>query len=192
MAAPSSVISSIKDRLRIPATDTSFNSRLEAAYERALSELARETDLFASIQQIPTVVGQAKYTVAAGTTRVLAVIHNGEVLFLVPSRSLDLLTSWQTDGPGTPEEWTMDKLPSAGPLDFALHPAPAVAGSGDAGLTVIREGKPANDNPPAHFYPFLIYKTAAIFSLESTEERDPRAGEIWNALADVWRELLTV
>ena len=190
MSIPPQLLSLTKDLLRIPDDETVFNNRLEYAFQKALIELVRTTNFFAHIQQIPTVAEQAMYTVAAGTTRVLAVLHDRNGLLLVSSRSLDLLTTWQMDEPGEPEAWTQDKLPNATPLQFAIHPKPDNAETGEAGLTVIRIGTPVNDNPPQHFYPFLQYRTAAIFCSESTEERDPAAAEFWGALADVWKELL--
>ena len=185
-------MNAIRDLLRIPLTDAIPTSRLESAYQRALTELTRTSDLFAHIQQIPTVVDQGTYTATDGTTRILAALHNGMTLMLVSSRSLDLLTTWQNDAPGDPEEWTMDKIPHTSALDFALHPRPTVAATGVDGVTIIRIGSPVNDDPPKHCYPYLLYKSASIYSNESREERDPQAAELWAGFADLWRELLII
>lgn len=142
------------------------------------------------IQQIPSVTNQSVYTVADGTTRILAVLHDRVLLKLESSRSLDLLTNWQTAGSGEPEEWTIDKIPGATPLDFAIHPAPDTDGSEGAGLTVIRMGLPVNDDPPQHCYAYFVYKTAAIFLAENTEEHDTQAMEFFSAIADAWKELI--
>lgn len=192
MAAPSLILSAVRDLLRIPDSDTTFNVRLEAAFQTALLELTNATDLFATVQQIPAVATQSLYTAAVDTTRVLAVLHNRTQLMLVPSRSMDLLTTWQHDEPGDPEEWTMDKLPSAGPLQFAIHPTPLANATGAAGLTIFKIGLPLNDNPMPYVYPFLVYRVAAIFTGENTEEHDTAAQQLWSALADVWKELLTM
>jgi hypothetical protein len=190
MATPAQILQAAKDLLRIPDEDTTSDVRLASAYQRALMELTRESDLFTHIQQIPTVAEQAKYTAAPGTTRILAVLHDRTLLMLAPSRSLDLLTDWQNEEPGEPEEWLMDKISgSSSPLEFAIRPRPESAGSGDAGLTLIRIGTPVNDDPPKQCYPFLLFKTLAIYTTEDTEDHDTGAATLFDALASVWREL---
>lgn len=197
MAIPSALLGSVKDLLRLPTTTATFDIRIEAAYQRALIELTRETDLFAAEQQISSVTDQSIYTTGDGTARILAVLYDRAQLMLVPSRSLDLLTTWQTDGSGVPEEWTADKIPpgldgltSISPLQFAIHPAPDVDGSGQAGLLVYAMAIPANDDPPIWCYPYLIYRTCAIYTGESTEERDPQAAQLWDGIAGIFRELM--
>ncbi len=195
---PSLLLTAVKDVLRIPSADTAFDARLQSSYEQALQEWTRETDLLVSTQEIAAVEEQSLYAAPDGTTRVLAVFHNGTHLLLVPSRSLDLLSTWQTAASGDPQEWTMDKVPpgldgasSISPLQFAVHPAPDTDGSGEAGLLLLHVGVPSSDAPPAYMTPYLIYKTAAMFVEENTEERDVQAGQLWEAIAGVWRELIT-
>lgn len=199
MAIPLTVSSLVQDLLRIlNVPGVEITNKIETAYQRALTELARETDFFASEQDISAIADLSIYTAAAGTTRILAALHNRTLLRLVSSRSLDLLTSWQTFRAGEPEEWVQDKLPpgldgvlSISPLNFAVHPAPEIDGaSWDKGITLIRMGLPVNDDPPSWMYPYLIYKTVSIFTGESTEDRDPQASEWFGALADVWKQLL--
>lgn len=187
MSMSPSLLAACQDLLRIPAADTTFNVRLEAAYQRALTDLTRETDFFAYIQSVPTVAGRSLHTAASGTTRILAVFHQ-RALRLVPSRSLDLLARWETPDT-TPQTWSQDKFPGApSPLVFSVNPAPAE--TTDVGLTVLRIGIPPGDLPPRQFFPYLLFKTVSLFCLEDTEERDMLAGNFWDALAGIWRELL--
>lgn len=190
MAIPLPLLMAVKELLRIPDPITTFNARIDNAYIQALNELTRESDLFATVQLIDAVAGQSLYTAAPGTTRILAVQHNQTQLMLVPSRSLDLLTAWGTDDPGEPEIWCQDKLPGAGPLQFAIHPRPLVDATGLAGLVLYRIGLPANDTPPVWMFPYFIYRSAALFSDADTEDRDHDAAQIWDGVASVWKELL--
>jgi hypothetical protein len=189
MTMPPALLSAARDLLRQPETDSAYDARLEAAFQRALADFIRETDFFAFLQKIPTVAGQSVYVTLNGTSRILAVFHRS-TLRLVPSRSLDLLALWDPVPP-QPEMWSMDKIPNAPTTEqFTVYPAPTQSESGDGGLTVLRLGPPLSDNPPLQFYPYLLFKTLAMFCLEDTEERDLLAGNFWDALAGIWREVL--
>lgn len=188
MAMPVALMAAARDLLRQPDTETGYNLRLEAAYQRMLQDFVREEDHFIFMLTLPTVAGQATYTAPTGTTRILAVFYKGTTLRLVPSRSLDLLATWES-APVNPETWSLDKIPNFPlPPQFVIHPPPLV--SDPTGLTILRAGVPTEDRPPLQYWPFFLFSTLAYFCLEDTEERDLLAGNFWGALAGVWREVL--
>lgn len=197
MAIPARILDAAKNLLRLPASNTAFDGRIQQGYEQALLELTRSTDLFSAEVQIAAVADQSMYATPTGVTRILGVAHNQQQLPLVPSRSMDLLTEWQVGRSGTPEVWVYDKLPpgidfglETSPLQFVVHPAPEISATGVAGFIVTVIRPPTNDAPPMWLEPYLIYTTVAAFSNDSTEERDVEAATFWSALADVWKELI--
>ncbi len=199
MTIPAQILTMAKNLLRIPSTDASFDTRINNHYFDALYELTKETDLFSGIHAIDAVVSQSIYATDEGTTRILMALYNGTQLLPVPSLSLDLLSTWQTEVAGDPEEWVQDKIPpsldgltNVTPLQFAVHPAPQVGGTNGAGLTVVTIALPADDVIPQWIYPYLIYRIAALFSDSSTEERDHNAAQLWDGLAGLWKELLVM
>lgn len=198
MAIPTRILTLVKTLLRIPSAVTTFDARIQSAYERELLELTRNTDLFASEEQISAVTGQAVYTASTGTTRILGVLHNQVELPLVPSRTMDLLTDWQEGQQGTPESWTYDRidpiralLAEVIPLNFSVRPVPDTIGSGDAGLTIYVIKPPTSDNPTFTWLDaYLVYRTLAAFSDDGTEEHDSQAALIWGELAKIWKDVI--
>lgn len=198
MSIPTDIRDNAKDLLRIRSADSSQDTRVQELYERDLDKLVRETDILAERENISAVAEQSIYSVSTRSARVIAVIHNRTHLMRSSSRSLDLNTSWQSDPSGAPDEYTVDKIPpsldglgSITPQHIAVHPAPQVAATGDAGFVTFSVMRPSNDDPaPQYLRPYLTFRTVAAYWAGGTDEQDIVSAKFWNAMADIWLEVV--
>mgnify|MGYP001567016041 FL=1 len=194
MSAPNDILVSILDLIRVPTSNTGFTSRINSLYDREMDELIRESDFIVERESISAVADQSLYQTSTRAARMVAVFHNKLSLMRSSSRSLDLNSTWQSDGGGTPEEWSQDKLPpgldgiaTINPEHFAVHPAPLVSATGDSGLTILEVARPSDDVlVPLYLRPWIIFKTTAAFWGGDTDDRDAAGEEFWNLVADLW------
>lgn len=196
MPIPADIRDAVLDLIRTPTTDTSFDTALDLVYDRVLESISHETDWFGEIEEIDTVANTSIYSVSSRATRLIAVLHQGFHLQHVPSRTLDLLTEWETEPSSNPEDWIADKLPLAldnvanhAPEQIAIRPAPDT--SVEKGLTLVEIARPLNDSVVLLYVkPFLIYRTAGELLLENRDEKDSPAAAWFLDLAEIFLSLI--
>jgi hypothetical protein len=197
MPIPVLIRSRIKDLLRVPASVSTYDAVITQHYETELKGLLLQTDFLVEQQPIPTVVDKSIYPLSTRTLRVLALFHNALALARVPSRTHDLLTEWETEPSGTPEEFTLDHLPLgvdnlAAPLteQVLVRPAPDASAGGSAGLVAWAVATPVDLSAPLpvpYLIPYLAYRTASRVLAQDLDIRDLPASQFWGQLAELWR-----
>ena len=198
MAAPSDILVSVLDLIRVATSNTGFTSRINSLYDREIDKLLRESDYLAERETITATAEQSLYQTNARTTRIMQVFHNRRALMRSSSRSLDLNSDWQSDPSGTPEQWTQDGLPPSmdnigdiAPEHFLVHPSPQTTATGNSGLVVLGVARPSDDVlVPLYLRPWIIFKTTAAFWGGDTDDRDAAGEEFWNLVADIWMQVV--
>lgn len=200
MAIPTAALTAIKDLLRI--TDSGRDNHIQQVWERVLATVCRESDWFCEREDISAWTSAHTYTTTSRAVRILALLHNRVQLYKTTARQMDYMrNTWQTDSAGTPEFWWQDKIPTLDGVGqftaetFGVHPAPSSNATGSSGFYAYASMVPTDDDPtPTWIDPYLIYKTAALFLLESAEERldetDTATAQFYDRLAGLWWQVL--
>jgi hypothetical protein len=200
MAIPANILAATKDLLRLPASDTSKDVRIQEHYERILEQTCREVDWLTERQDIAVVASQSIYATSTRVTRILAILHERVQLRAAAARSLDFISPlWQTDSSGVPYEFALEKVPpdldeaaTVTAESFALRPAPGSSGgAGEEGLIVYETAVPSNSDPALLFLdPYFVYRTVSEYLLDANDERDSPAGQFFQVVADLWYQAI--
>lgn len=195
MTAPSTIAAKVHDYLRIPTAVTIWDTLIDQCYDRLIAELCLETDWLVEKEYIAAVAEQDIYTLSTTRfTRVLAVLHNRLALVRQSARNLDLLSTWTTDDPSSPEWFSLNEIPpgldglsSISPEQMVVVPAPSVNGSQESGFVVFRTSTPVSTLPISYLDDLLAFGTTARVCLSESDIRDQPAGAFWQQLYELFR-----